>query len=63
MASQVGAMIRSNDLQDLGKLEQDLVYGEASTKDLLAYLQKRTDMSALDKVCTADIPQGGSAEV
>lgn len=50
MASQVGAMIRSNDLQDLGKLEQDLVYGEASTKDLLAYLQKRTDMSALDKI-------------
>ena len=50
MAHQLAAVIRDEDLQDLGKLEQDLVYGEASTKEVLAYLQKRPRMSTLDKV-------------
>ena len=42
--------IRANDLMELGKLEQDLVFGDASTKEVLAYLSKRPRMSTADKV-------------
>ena len=35
---------------DLGKLEQDLVFGDASTKEVLAYLSRRPQMSTADKV-------------
>ena len=50
MAQQLTDAIRNEDLMYLGKLEQDLVYGEADKKEVVAYLQKRPRMSDADKV-------------
>lgn len=53
MASQLADVIRSDDLIELGTLEQNLVYGEATSKQVLAYLQKRPRMPTNDKVSLA----------
>lgn len=50
MASQLTRAIDDRDLLALGKLEQNCVYGSASTKEVLAYLQAHPRIPTQDKV-------------
>lgn len=51
IASKINKIIDDKDLTDLGKLEQDLVFGDATSKEIITYISTNQKMSAEDKVC------------
>lgn len=53
LCSELTRAIDEQDLMQLGKLEQACVYGDASTKEVLAYLQAHPRISSQDKVSHA----------
>ena len=52
IASKINKIIDDKDLTDLGKLEQDLVFGDATSKEIITYISTNQKMSAEDKVCS-----------
>ena len=50
LASRLNAAIEGNRLAELGKLEQDLVYGDATSKEVIAFLTANQSIPAADKV-------------
>lgn len=50
LASSLNRQIDIHKLTDLGKLEQDLVYGDATSKELIAFLSSNQMLPATDKV-------------
>ena len=56
IASKINKIIDEKDLTDLGKLEQDLVFGDATSKEIITYISTNQKMSAEDKVCSQDNP-------
>lgn len=50
IASKINTIIEAKDLTDLGKLEQDLVFGDATSKEIITYISTNQKMSAEDKV-------------
>lgn len=55
IASKINTIIEAKDLTDLGKLEQDLVFGDATSKEIITYISTNQKMSAEDKVCDIGI--------
>ena len=53
IASKINRIIEAKDLTDVGKLEQDLVFGDATSKEIITYISANQKMSAEDKVCQA----------
>lgn len=49
IASKINSQIDSNHLTELGKLEQDLVYGDATSKEVIAFLTTYQAIPAADK--------------
>lgn len=41
IAAKINKIIMELDLKDLGKLEQDLVFGDAATKDVINFLRTK----------------------
>lgn len=50
VASKINTSIDAGSLTDLGKLEQDLVYGDATSKEVIAFLTAHQGIPAADKV-------------
>ena len=50
IASKLNKIIDDKDLTDLGKLEQDLVFGDATSKEIITYISTNQKMSTEDKV-------------
>jgi syntaxin-binding protein 1 len=50
MASKMNKIIEEKGLTDLGKLEQDLVFGDATSKEVITYLSAKPHIDAEDKV-------------
>lgn len=50
MASRINREMDERSLVDLGKLEQDLVYGEATSKEVINFLSAHPAVPASDKV-------------
>ena len=50
IASKLNHLIDENQLAELGKLEQDLVYGDATSKEVIAFLTANQSIPAADKV-------------
>jgi len=54
LASRINRAIDERALEDLGTLEQDLVYGDATSKEVITFLSNKDNAGALpaDKVCS-----------
>jgi syntaxin-binding protein 1 len=50
LASKLNTAIDARDLVELGKLEQDLVYGDATSKEVVAFLTAHPNLPPTDKV-------------
>ncbi|XP_042065859.1 protein transport Sec1a-like [Salvia splendens] len=50
IAGKLNELIRELDLRDLGQLEQDLVFGDAGTKEVITYLRSNQDGSTENKL-------------
>lgn len=50
IAGKINQTIRDDGLRELGQLEQDIVFGEAGTKELIAYLRANQYQSAENKL-------------
>lgn len=50
IASKLNQLININKLTELGKLEQDLVYGDATSKEVINFLSVNQTLPAADKV-------------
>ncbi|KAL2348121.1 hypothetical protein Fmac_002121 [Flemingia macrophylla] len=50
IAGKINRIIRESGLQDLGQLEQDLVFGDATKKDVIKYLSMKEDMTCENKL-------------
>lgn len=50
IAGKINYIIREMGLKDLGQLEQDLVFGDAATKDLINFLRLKQDVSRENKL-------------
>lgn len=50
IASKLNQLIEQNRLAELGKLEQDLVYGDATSKEVINFLSTNQTLPAADKV-------------
>lgn len=50
LASKLNTAIDARDLVELGKLEQDLVYGDATSKEVVAFLSAHPNLPPTDKV-------------
>ncbi|GAB2224613.1 hypothetical protein Droror1_Dr00005375 [Drosera rotundifolia] len=50
IASTINKIIREQGLKDLGQLEQDLVFGDAGTKEVIEFLRTKQDMSRENKM-------------
>ncbi|GJT16312.1 putative sec1-like protein [Tanacetum coccineum] len=50
MAAKINGIIRETGLRDLGQLEQDLVFGDAGTKDVIKFLKEQMDVTDEHKV-------------
>ncbi|CAI0413913.1 unnamed protein product [Linum tenue] len=50
IAGKVNQIIKDSGLRDLGQLEQDLVFGDAGTKDVIKYLTTKEDASRENKL-------------
>ena len=53
LASRINRAIDERALEELGTLEQDLVYGDATSKEVITFLSNKDNAGALpaDKVC------------
>ena len=64
IASKINKIIDDKDLTDLGKLEQDLVFGDATSKEIITYISTNQRMSTEDKVsCLKDYNQSSGLNV
>ncbi|XP_042007570.1 SNARE-interacting protein KEULE-like isoform X2 [Salvia splendens] len=45
IAGKINKLIRESGLKDVGQLEQDLVFGDAGTKDIINFLRAKEDIS------------------
>jgi syntaxin-binding protein 1 len=50
IASSLNKLIDGRRLVDLGKLEQDLVFGDATSKEVITFLSTFQDLTTEDKV-------------
>ncbi|XP_057766763.1 SNARE-interacting protein KEULE-like isoform X3 [Salvia miltiorrhiza] len=50
IAGKINKIIRESGLKDVGKLEQDLVFGDAGTKDIINFLRTKEDVSRENKL-------------
>ncbi|KAK6918516.1 Sec1-like protein [Dillenia turbinata] len=50
IASKINTLIGETRLRDLGQLEQDIVFGDAGTKELINFLRSRQDASVENKL-------------
>lgn len=50
IAGKINKMIRDMDLRELGQLEQDIVFGEAGTKEVINYLRTKQDAPSENKL-------------
>lgn len=50
IAGKINKIIRESGLKEVGQLEQDLVFGDAATKDLLNFLKVKEDVSRENKL-------------
>ncbi|WOL04332.1 SNARE-interacting protein KEULE isoform X1 [Canna indica] len=50
IARKLNRIIREQWLQEVGKLEQDLVFGDAGTKELISFLRTKQDVSRENKL-------------
>ena len=50
LASRINRTIDERSLVELGKLEQDLVFGDATSKDVINFLQAHLNVPQLAKV-------------
>lgn len=50
IASKINRIIEAKDLTALGKLEQDLVFGDATSKEIITYISANQKIAAEDKV-------------
>ena len=59
LAGRINAAIDERDLVDLGKLEQDLVFGDATSKEVINFLSNHPAVPATDKagLCTLNHPK------
>lgn len=57
VASKLNSAIEAGALAELGKLEQDLVYGDATSKEVIAFLTAHQGIPASDKVRKAAAQQ------
>jgi syntaxin-binding protein 1 len=49
LAGRINAALDERDLVDLGKLEQDLVFGDATSKEVINFLSNHAAVPATDK--------------
>lgn len=50
MASNINALTSNMKLDEIGLLEQDLIYGTSSSKQVIEMLSQRQDLHEIDKV-------------
>ena len=50
IASKINRIIEEKNLTELGKLEQDLVFGDATSKEVITYLSANQSLLPEDKV-------------
>ncbi|XP_057773551.1 SNARE-interacting protein KEULE-like [Salvia miltiorrhiza] len=50
IAGKINKIIRESGLKDVGQLEQDLVFGDAGTKDIINFLRTKEDVSRENKL-------------
>eukprot|EP00899_Mesostigma_viride_P012721 jgi/Mesvir1/2144/Mv16665-RA.1 len=50
IASKLNSMVKEMGLDEIGSLEQDLVYGDATSKELISFFNTRPSMAVDDKV-------------
>ncbi|XP_047337832.1 SNARE-interacting protein KEULE-like [Impatiens glandulifera] len=50
IAQKINKIIRDTGLKDLGQLEQDIVFGDAGTKDLITFLRTKSDVTRENKL-------------
>ncbi|CAL9773812.1 unnamed protein product [Musa acuminata subsp. burmannicoides] len=50
IADQISGIIREQGLREVGQLEQDLVFGDAGTKELINFLRTKQDISCENKL-------------
>uniref|UniRef100_A0A803N1M1 SNARE-interacting protein KEULE n=1 Tax=Chenopodium quinoa TaxID=63459 RepID=A0A803N1M1_CHEQI len=50
IAGKINRIIREQKLREVGKLEQDLVFGDAGTKEVIKFLSTHTDLSRENKL-------------
>lgn len=50
IAGKINKIIRECDLRDLGQLEQDLVFGDAGTKELINFIRTKQDIACENKL-------------
>ncbi|PHU28401.1 SNARE-interacting protein KEULE [Capsicum chinense] len=51
IAGKLNRIIRESSLKEIGQLEQDLVFGDAGTKDLINFLRVHQDETRKSKLC------------
>ena len=51
IASRLNRLLDERSLLDMGKLEQDLIFGDATSKEVVSFLGVHRDLPASDKVC------------
>ena len=50
LAGRINAALDARNLVDLGRLEQDLVFGDATSKEVINFLSNHASVPASDKV-------------
>ncbi|XP_028553132.1 SNARE-interacting protein KEULE isoform X2 [Dendrobium catenatum] len=50
IAGKINELIRELGLREIGKLEQDLVFGDAGTKDLISFLKAKQEVTPENKI-------------
>ncbi|KAL8137126.1 hypothetical protein V2J09_003127 [Rumex salicifolius] len=50
IAGKVNKILRENELKELGQLEQDLIFGDAGTKEVINFLRIKEDVSRENKL-------------
>ncbi|KAL1812872.1 hypothetical protein DCAR_0625131 [Daucus carota subsp. sativus] len=50
IAAKVNKIIRESELKELGQLEQDLVFGDAGTKEVINFLRSKPDVTSDNKL-------------
>ncbi|MFS8003772.1 putative sec1-like protein [Helianthus anomalus] len=53
IAGKINNIIRETGLKDLGQLEQDLVFGDAGTKDVINLLKEQTVRKRFERACVS----------